>query len=299
MRALAAFAMRGRSQAAMVATTSAIGSLVFLPLAVVSGGTVALATLRKGETDGAVVMLVSALAAAVIVALLLGTPMPAFGYVLGLWLPMVLVGSVLRNTRALALGLAAAAGIGLVLIVILRITVPEEVWFGVLDRTLRAMLESQPGFDPSQAEPILRDAAALMPAAVGAMATATFAASLLLARAWQAALYNPGGFADEFRALRLGQAFAIATAAALALAMFVPAPVGLWARDVVAPLAIVCAIQALAVAHDMVALRGAGRVWLVLMYIAMALTLPQSVAVLAVLGIADSFVDLRRRARRT
>jgi uncharacterized protein YybS (DUF2232 family) len=115
--------------------------------------------------------------------------------------------------------------------------------------------------------------------------------SLYLARWWQAAIYNPGGFGQEFRALNLGK-----IAAFIALAIAVVA--SLVSADIFnAMLLVVFALylnQGIAVLHDVFAGKQLNAVWLFLIYLLMFF-IPHIVVLLALAGLADTWIDFRRR----
>ena len=120
--------------------------------------------------------------------------------------------------------------------------------------------------------------------------------SLLLARAWQAGLYNPGGFGAEFRALRLGKRFALAALliAALAAVPQIGAAAAV-AADTLFTLLLVYLLQGLALAHALVRRLQAQRGWLIGLYVLLLVAAPQVMPLLALLGWVDAWVDVRNR----
>lgn len=135
--------------------------------------------------------------------------------------------------------------------------------------------------------------AGLLPAVTGLLAASMQVISLLclmLARYWQAALYNPQGFSREFRALRLSAPVAIALLlGVLVVPLFGPQ------FAVVAPLCAVPLLFAgLALGHGLVALKRLPGFWLVLLY-GLALVLGNVICLVAVV---DSLFDFRGRLVR-
>ncbi len=135
--------------------------------------------------------------------------------------------------------------------------------------------------------------AGLVPAVTGLLAASLQVISLLclmLARYWQAALYNPQGFGREFRALRLSAPVAVS----LLLGVLVVPLLGPQAA-VLAPLCAVPLLFAgLALGHGLVALKRLPGFWLVLMY-GLALMLGNVICLVAVV---DSLFDFRGRLVR-
>lgn len=113
---------------------------------------------------------------------------------------------------------------------------------------------------------------------------------LLLARWWQAALYNPGGFGVEFRALY----YPPAAAAAMLLGALALVGMGLeyrpWAVIVTLPLM----FAGLGLLHAWVRRRGRGRGLLVGFYLAWMLFDLVKLAVVGV-ALADSWLRWRQR----
>jgi hypothetical protein len=127
---------------------------------------------------------------------------------------------------------------------------------------------------------------------VASQLAALWLLSLLLGRWWQAQLYNPGGFGQEFRELRMGQALAVAT-----VAVFVGAPLARLPLivNLALGLSIVLGMFGLAVLHSAVQRSRAGRGWLIALYVGMAFLMYPVLTVLALLGATDQWLDLRRR----
>jgi len=112
---------------------------------------------------------------------------------------------------------------------------------------------------------------------------------LLLGRWWQAVLYNPGGFREEFHSLRLTRWFAGLVLALVVGSMVTPPGI---VSDLASVMGAVFLLQTLAVMHAIAAMRGWHVGWLIGAY----LILPLMLRPAALLGLADSFVDFRARA---
>ncbi len=121
--------------------------------------------------------------------------------------------------------------------------------------------------------------------------------SVLIARWWQAMLYNPGGFRQEFHTLRLHRALGFAGLLLLGLILAGLGGEGGLILDLTLLLAAALLLQGLAVAHGVSGLRKAHPVWLVAMYILWFFAMPQISMMLVAVGLADLWLDFRARVK--
>jgi hypothetical protein len=301
MRALAEFIMRGRVQAVTVAVVSAL-LLMLVPIAVplvwVSGAVIALVTLRLGPSEGSITVALSTVAGGILFTLLTGSMAPVVLMVLVVWLPLWGLAMVLRTTVSMATTLLVIAAVGLLVVLgqYLAFDDPAAWWrdaLGVLEGPLREGME----LSQAQVTEVLDVLASTMAAAVASSVIMTLTLSLLLARHWQAELYNPGGFRTEFHSLRYGRVVAMVALVLMLVAMTTGIPL---VTDMTAVVTFIYAIQGLAVVHGVAALLNAHWGWLGALYAVMTILLPQMLAVLSGLGLVDAWLDIRARlAKRT
>ncbi|MFO7646543.1 hypothetical protein [Halomonas campaniensis] len=113
-------------------------------------------------------------------------------------------------------------------------------------------------------------------------------ACLALARSWQAGLYNPGGFREEFHALRLAprELAVLAVLGVVGMVLGLPAlGMLLWIPLLVAGIALV---------HGFIGVKGMNGLWLVAFYVLLITTWPMILIVL-LLAFIDVFADFRGR----
>ena len=273
--------MRGRWQALAVAVLGA-GSLLF---GWISAAAVALVTLRQGVASGGWLVF-WALLPAVVVSWLSGDP----GSVL-LLLGVFVLAVVLRATVSLALAVAASAlvglisGAGLLLIGADFLAQLAEVFAALLEQ-LQSNVATEESMDLVLSAPSTVQIAGIL--AAGNAVTAVF--SLLLARYWQALLYNPGGFREEFHALRLPPLWTTGLGL-LALAVWAQEPwVSGWALVVSVPL-MFCGFS---LVHAYAAASGRGVSSLVIFYLLWLFVDPVKGLLLGCV-VADAWIDFRRR----
>ena len=280
MKALASFVMRGRFQA-LVVTVAGAGSLLFCWI---SAAVLALVTLRKGVGQGAWLLAWAVLPA--------GALFYAYGDSgpLTLLLGTTVLAVVLRQSVNLPLAVLACAPVGIV--TGLGIAAFGGVYLDQLVTVFSeflATMEQQLSQGGSQVV-LARPDAAQIAGMLGAGTAVSSVLCLLLARYWQAALYNPGGFGQEFRALY----YPPAIAAGLLLGAVALTGMGpqyrTWAMICVVPLA----LAGFALVHARVKWRGQGKGWLVGFYLAWLLLDPVKL-VLGFAAVADSWFNFRRR----
>ncbi len=280
MKGLANFVMRGRLQALVVIMAGA-GSLLFCWI---SEAALALVILRKGVGSGAWLFMWALLPA--------GTLLYAYGDSgpMTLLVGTMVLALVLRSTVSLSLAVLAGVGVGVLTGLALMAFSAEYLnqmvaffseFLGALEEQLSK--EGQPIVLP-------RPEAGQIAGMLGA-ATATMSVlCLLLARYWQAALYNPGGFGAEFKALQYSTAVS-STLAVAAIALW-----GLgeqyrsWAMICLLPLT----FAGLALIHARVEALGQSKGWLTWFYIIWLLFDPVKF-VLVLFVIADSWINFRQR----
>ncbi|EGV29162.1 Protein of unknown function DUF2232, membrane [Thiorhodococcus drewsii AZ1] len=298
MKALAHFVMRGYSQAALVAAVSALLSMLMPLLGLISSASVGLVTLRNGARAGILLMLLSTLGAGVFAWLALGSLWPALGVLLVFWLPVWALAVVLRLGRSLDLTVQLAGLGGLLLVIALFTLVgdPTDYWHQLLEPVRQSLLKD--GL-------VEADSSQAMFAEIERWMTGAFAAGLVLqslvglflARWWQAVLFNPGGFGQEFRALGVGR---VVGGLFLVLLGWVLMGAGAGAAAGLLPVSgVLLLLQGLAVAHGVRHIRNAPRGWLIGLYVLMVF-MPQMGLLVACLGLVDVWLDIRgRMARRT
>jgi hypothetical protein len=280
LKGLAEFVMRGRWQALLV-TIAGAGSLLFCWL---SAAVLALVTMRRGAAPGGWLFLWALL------------PAGTLYYVSGDSGPLALLSGtmalalVLRATVSLPLAVLAGVGVGLatgVSMLAFSGAYLEQMaaFFGEFLGNMEQQL-SQGG----EAVQLPRPQAGQIAGMIGAGTAMMSVVCLLLARYWQAALYNPGGFGEEFRALY----FPVGVSLALVLAALVFSSLGqqfgTWAMICLLPLT----FAGLALVHARAALRGRGAGWLTGFYLVWAIFDPVKLLVVF-LAIADSWFNFRQR----
>lgn len=278
MRAFAEFVMRGRMQATLgVAGSIAVPLLFWLGAA--GGG---LVLLRRGLSDA-----LSILFWALLPALLwwyLGDPS-----ILLIMAGTLVLAQVLRATTSWVWVLLSSVVLGMVFIALLS-TVSRGLIESLVD-AVRPMIPQLMKDLPADQLAAVQES--LKPTLTGLIASSFQAASLLclvLARYWQAALFNPGGFGQEFRAVRLPPALAIALLAGVLLAPALGVEVAALSPICMVPLL----FAGVGLGHGLIALKRLSSFWVIGLYVAVLL----AGNLICLLAVIDGLFDFRGRLAR-
>lgn len=290
MNFLAAYIMRGRMQAMIVASSLALLSLIMPPVSVVSSATVALVTLRRGAFEGLYVLACSSVAAGLLGFLAIGNYQFALLYVMVLWLPVWLISIVLREGRHLSLAVEIAILIGVLGVMgfYLFTSEPAAMWKAVLSQMVPA---DAPVVDIQRTIDTL---AHYMTGIVAAGSVFGLLFGLFLGRWWQANLYNPGGFKQEFLALDTKPRLSIGSVAVVAIALASPGMISEIAWNISILLFVLYTVTGTAVLHTVFAGKKLGRFMVPMLYITLFL-IPHAMLLVALVGLSDPWLNLRNK----
>ncbi|HEY6610566.1 MAG TPA: hypothetical protein VIZ86_05460 [Pseudomonas sp.] len=286
MRALADFVMRGRLQATFAVVIAAALPMLFW----VSAAAGSLVLLRRGINDALGIVVWALLPT--LLWWYFGEPRPLLVLFGTLVLAVVLRASV-SWTRVL---------LASVLLGVLYGVIIDAVFGETVKRNAAELLELMPqmlgeAYQQMSADEQARVGNLLTPVLTGLMAALLqllSLLSLLLGRYWQALLYNPGGFAREFRAVRLPAPIAVA----LLVGIFLLPGLGIELAMLTPLCSVPLAFAGVALLHGLVAQQRLGRFWLVGLYVSLLLFMQLVYPLLVVLAVVDSLFDFRGRAAR-
>lgn len=278
MRALAEFIMRGRTQAAVVAV---LGTAV----PVLTPATIALVSLRKGISNGFLILLWGLLP--MLISLAMGQMQPLMPILaISGFVVTYLSALILRNSMSWAYTLMGLVALSILTALLQLILVPD-----LLARLMDSLAELVKQLF-SEMEP----SAVTMPGqafVVGMIAYVTALGSLfglIVGRWWQASLYNPGGFAEEFQQFRLNTVQAVVCMAAAIYCLTQSPDYRTWATLFVLPLL----VMGVAIVHRLVAVKRMGTQWLVGFYVLVFL-LDVIAQLLVIVAFLDTWLNFRGR----
>ena len=275
----------------IVASSLALLSLMMPPVSVVSSASVALVTLRLGAFEGLYVLLCSSGAAAALGLLLLGNYQFALAYAAVLWLPVWLISIVLREGRHLSLAVEIAVLLGVVSVIGYYLYNPEVavVWKTLLTQML-------PADSPAAVEDVKHTIDVMAHYMTGVVAAGTVFSllfGLFLGRWWQANLYNPGGFRQEYLSLGTQPRLAIGSIAVIAAASLSSGILAEVSWNVAILLFVLYTVIGTAVLHTLFAATKLARYTVPMFYITLFL-IPHALLPVALVGLADAWLNLRK-----
>ncbi|NOQ81711.1 MAG: DUF2232 domain-containing protein [Methylophaga sp.] len=289
--------MQGRWQAAIAIALLSLGALMLPPLTYLASGVIALCTLRMGPKEGVKVVVATTVMFTLLAGIVLNQVSISGLFLLSNWLPVLGVSLILGYTRSLALSLLAAGGLGLVLVLGAYLVLPEPaLWWQQMIEPFMATLVQQPGWQLSQTETqsLVVSLSGMMTGLIAAGFSMNVMLGLLIGRAWQAKLYNPGGFASEFTELKLGKPAAILTIILMVVAISPMSEMFAIVQDCLPVVLAVFALQGLSVIHAVVRLQQKHKFWLVAVYVLLIVILPQMLVFLAMIGVLEQWFNFRR-----
>ncbi len=276
MRVLADYVMRGRAQAVLAAVFT-IGTVIF---SWVGAAIVALVTLRRGSSEGSQVLLWALIPALVLAAWGDTGPVTTL-------LGVTLAAIVLRNTTSWSLALVAAVASGL-LTGLMLLTLGQGYLEEVLGLFTSVIEQINSQADGQEQATIALPTAAMIAGLLGLSNAASVVMCLMLARWWQAMLYNPGGFRDEFHQLRLSPLLVMLLIVVGMGLTALGADYHAWALIVALPLL----FAGLALVHGVAARRQLGGGFMAAFYIALLMLHPLKLLLL-LLAVVDSLINIR------
>ena len=281
MRVLAEWAMRGPKQAIGLATLFACVPMLFW----VSGAIVSLVVLRRGVDQGVKVLAWALLPA------IAWAAMGQFATITGL-VATTAMACVLRQTVSWQKTLLALLPVGALVAFITAQLAPQQISM-LSEMVLKFISEftqhgDQRSVDIGSLKPLVEYGV------IGMLSWFNLVSciiGLVLARSWQAQLFNPGGFREEFHQIKLPALIAL-TLLMFTLGGSTLAPFML----VVAPVATLpLLVSGLALFHGLVEMRQLSKVWLVAFYALLVFITQLMYPVIVLTACLDSVFDFRAR----
>lgn len=284
MLPLAEWVMRGRGQAIAVIVAGLLLSPLFWPSSIIASAAVALVTLRTGSRNGLTLWFWSLLPAIALV-------------MMGSYLPLLLISlsfaisAQLRQTQSWSYALMSLSIMGLLIAYLLQTLAQETlaIYVDVIHQALRN-IEAQVD-DASVYQTLLQVVDnSFIAGMLAILLVSSGFLSLVLARYWQARLFNPGGFQQEFHKLRLDKVWMAVSILLLLLFLSLGEQYVTWVWLALFPML----IAGVALFHAMAKHRKLRKHWYVIFYCILLLgDVPK--ILLVVMALVDSVVDFRKK----
>lgn len=278
MRFIANYALKSRTNAIIATAISAAIPMFFWIAAAVVG----VITLRKGAKDGSHVMLWGSLPA--LFWLGQGDPTPAL-VIFGVMLMALVLRASADWSQTLIVGAVMGAITGSFID-----WLPPEVMSQVAQAS-RDMISGSAELAEHVGVGLDQLLIGLFTGIISAVHTLMMIGSLMLARWWQAVLFNPGGFQQEFHQLRLPIWGALALGAVIVFGAGISLEAVKWIPSLTIPLAIAC----IALIHGVVAIKQLSRSWLIAFYVLFTITGHSLYVLMIFVAFLDSGFNFRQK----
>ncbi len=304
MRAVASYVLRGKAQAVLVACGFGVLSLILPPFswpaAFFSGAALSLVILVKGPKEGIQTAILAVIAILALTGIAAKVPMLGMVYATMLWLPALLLAELIRQQRSLAVALSGA--LILAFIVLLGVYVlmdnPAQWWQQLIEQQVIPMLK-EAGLSGPQLPSGKKELTAMASVMTGTLLSfwlLSLCLIVILSRWWQALIMKrPEAYREEFYQLRFGTLVAGIALLSVAGAFLA----GGWLSELLRNLSILMLViflfQGLSVMHQRLMRQKNARLWLVVMYVLLVLTLPYLLLAIALTGWLDNWLNLRGR----
>ncbi len=280
----------------MVASSLALLSLVLPPISIVSSASVALVTLRRGGYEGLYVLICACLSAALLGFFLFGSFQFALLYGLVLWLPIWLISIVLREGKHLSIAIEIAVLLGIMAVIGFYIyaSEPALIWQSVLEEMVKPMLASNADMPVDEIRQSIQSFSHYMTGGIIAGTVYGLLFGLFLARMWQSALYNPGGFREEYLELRVRPKLALVSILVAVIAWLMSGVISEICWNISILFVVLYTFVGTAILHAALSTMRMKRFLVPMLYVTLIM-IPHIIALVIIVGVVDAWLDLRSK----
>ncbi len=280
----------------MVASSLALLSLVLPPISIVSSASVALVTLRRGGYEGLYVLICACLSAALLGFFLFGSFQFALLYGLVLWLPIWLISIVLREGKHLSIAIEIAVLLGIMAVIGFYIyaSEPALIWQSMLEEMVKPMLASNADMPVDEIRQSIQSFSHYMTGGIIAGTVYGLLFGLFLARMWQAALYNPGGFREEYLELRVRPKLALVSILVAVIAWLMSGVISEICWNISILFVVLYTFVGTAILHAALSTMRMKRFLVPMLYVTLIM-IPHIIALVIIVGVVDAWLDLRSK----
>ncbi len=303
LRRFTNFILQGRLQAMMAAFL-----LAFIPFIGASASILvaALVTLRKGAFEGTLVLIASlapyVLSYAMSEPAASGQLQIAMETLIAINILTWLLALILRRYANWSLVIEVAALVGIMLVWSVHLLFPEiQAWWGTqltayFNKTVSALgeLASEGSITPDSVTSVVAKVQRYVTGLAVASVMFNALLQLILARWWQAVMFNPGELGKELSQIRLSY---VSVLVFMTVSVF-----GYFGSDLCLDFmpVLIAAFGAagLSLIHRLVVSNKAGWFLLSMVYLSIMFIFPLGIVLVSIVGLFDSLLDLRKRLRK-
>lgn len=280
----------------LVASSLAVLSLLLPPVSIVSSAAVALITLRRGANEGLYVLICACLSSAILGFFLFNSVQVALLFALVLWLPVWVISIVLREGKHLSVAVEIAVLLGILGVIgcYLYVDEPGRIWFSILSQMIEPIIAEGTDVPIEDIKKSVQLFSRFMTGGISAGTVYGLLFGLFMARWWQSALYNPGGFRREYLSLRVHPPMAIVSIVVVTMAWFMSGIVSEICWNISILFVVLYTFVGTAILHASFSEVKLKRFMVPFLYITLVLV-PHMIAIVVVVGLVDVWLDLRSK----
>lgn len=280
MQALANFMLRGRAQACLAAFAGS-----FLPL--LGSACIGLVSLSKGAKEGLLLCLWVSLPVLLLHQLSTDSHLLTAISLLSLGIPVV---AATAHSLLASWQWTTLVSIGTTVLTVLALGAAMSSEVTVLSNSIENLV-AEMAISSNEAVNQIAVSESLVLGLIAMTLSLVSILSLMISRWWQALLYNPGGFQQEFHGFVVDREIAVPLVATILVGQLLSQGYQFWLQLAALPLL----IAGIALIHFAVKLFQLGSHWLTLLYVALILFGVWVSMLLVAVATADSLLDLRSR----
>lgn len=288
---MASFIMAGPLQAFAFVVLFALTGLFMPFIGLLSNAAIGLITLRRSAGNSLKIAAAAGLCVGILILLVRQQAITALGSTLVQWGAVIALAVLLQQSASWHRVLSTLLGLSVAIILVFHASVSDvgafwkEMFMPMVEMPL--VKEQFPDIDFEKAIDIVaRQATGFIVAGLNF----GLIISLMIARHWQAMLYNPGGFRDEFRELSISRPFGLAMVVLITLGLFSDIPLVI---DIIIAGMMIFLFQGIALVHGIHNILGLHTGWLIGFYVTLLLMPAQLGILLSAFGIIDSIANFR------
>ena len=268
-------------------------ALAFPLAAIVSGAALVLITLYVDPKNSALITVLVAFVLSLSTYFVLGNPLVGLSAAIAQLLPSLILATLFYQTRSLSFSLQAAALIGAVSFIAIKLFFPDDAlfWESALSPMLTSMFEAG-GVSPEDSATAIREISEYMTGVMIASVVLVHSTILYFGYWLFCKAKDSEQYKTDFREVRLGKALAAIALATGAWAVATQSP---YAAQLCGVVSILFGIQGMTIIHVLCATLKKGKLWLVISYL-LVIFVPQAIFIVILLGITDSFFNLRKKS---